>query len=186
MVTIFGLWLPILLSAILCFFMSSLVHMIFKWHSKDHQALPNEDAALKALRDAGISKGSYVFPFPGKGKSWTSPEMAEKYAQGPMGFLEVMPLGPPQMGKSLMKWFIYLLVVGAGVAWVLSLTMVRGADYILIFRTVALTSGLAYVVPNVVPSIWRGQTVLATSMFILDGILYSLLTAGAFSWLWPR
>ena len=186
MVSVMSLWLPALISAVLCFFLSSLVHMVFKWHNKDHQAIPQEDRVLKSMRDAGITKGSYAFPWPGEGQSWGSPDMLERYQQGPSGFLRVLPLGPPQMGKSLMQWFAYLLLVGFGVAWILSLTMSAGAAYKTVCQTVAISAGMAHILAQLVPFIWMGQPWRATLLHILDGVFYALLTAGSFAWLWPR
>jgi hypothetical protein len=41
-----SLWLPILLAAVGVFVVSSLIHMLFKWHNRDYRKLPNEDAPV--------------------------------------------------------------------------------------------------------------------------------------------
>ena len=35
-------------------------------------------------------------------------------------------------------------------------------------------------------SIWYGRSWRITIMYTLDGLIYALLTAGVFGWLWPR
>jgi hypothetical protein len=45
-----ALWLPILLSAVLVFVASSIIHMASRWHSGDWRRFSNEDAMLDALR----------------------------------------------------------------------------------------------------------------------------------------
>jgi len=44
------LWLPILLSAVFVFLVSSVLHMLIPIHCGDHDRLPDEDAMLAALR----------------------------------------------------------------------------------------------------------------------------------------
>jgi hypothetical protein len=41
--TLLSLWLPILLSAVVVFVISSLVHMVFKWHASDYRRADNEE-----------------------------------------------------------------------------------------------------------------------------------------------
>jgi hypothetical protein len=45
-----SLWLPILLSSVLVFIVSAIVHMVLKYHNKDYTRLPNEDAVRAAIR----------------------------------------------------------------------------------------------------------------------------------------
>ena len=62
MVGLTALWLPILLSAVLVFIMSSLIHMVFKWHQADYLELPDEDAALDTLSKQKLPPGMYTLP----------------------------------------------------------------------------------------------------------------------------
>ena len=43
------LWLPILVSAVIVFVVSSIIHMASPWHKGDYPKLPNEDKVLEAL-----------------------------------------------------------------------------------------------------------------------------------------
>ena len=45
---------------------------------------------------------------------------------------------------------------------------------------------LGYAVPPIVDSIWKSQRWSVTGKFIFDGVLYALVTAGSFAWLWPE
>ena len=45
-----ALWLPIVLSAVLVFVVSSIIHMVLRYHNSDYGRLPNEDAVRAALR----------------------------------------------------------------------------------------------------------------------------------------
>ena len=53
MVPIHALWLPILLSAVIVFIVSSIIHMALPVHKSDYRKLPDEEKALDALRATG-------------------------------------------------------------------------------------------------------------------------------------
>lgn len=180
-----ALWLPIVLSAVIVFVASSIMHMVLPYHRSDYEKLPDEDGVLAALRGAGLKRGLYVFPFTTH-KDMKSPAVIEKYKQGPVGMLTVFPSGPPVMPKFLGLWFAYCLLVGFFVAYLTAHTVVPGAYYLRVFRVVGTAAFLAYSLGNVSNSIWKGQTWSMTIKESIDGLVYALLTAGTFGWLWPR
>ena len=49
-----------------------------------------------------------------------------------------------------------------------------------------MISSQTYSLGLVQNAIWRGETWGVTFKHILDGLIYGLLTAGTFGWLWPR
>ena len=111
MVTIPSLWLPILLSAVLVFVASSLIHMVVKWHKSEYGTLPNEDEVRAAIRKSSPVPGKYVMPFCKDGKEMAAPEMQKKFADGPNVVMYVRENGAVQLGPFLGKWFAYTLVV---------------------------------------------------------------------------
>jgi hypothetical protein len=184
-VSLAALWLPILLSAIIVFVASSILHMLLPYHRGDYRQLPDEDKLRTALRSAGLTRGLYIFPF-GTQKDMKSPEMVEKYKQGPVGMMTVFPSGPPVMPKFLGMWFVYCLMIGFFVAYLAAHTVEFGARYPVVFRVVGTAAFLAYGLANLSNAIWKGQTWSVTLKELMDGLIYSLLTAGTFGWLWPR
>jgi hypothetical protein len=185
MVALTALWLPILLAAALVFIASSLLHMVLPIHKRDFKKVPGEDGLLGALREAKVTPGDYVFPCADDPKDTFSAEMMDKYEQGPNGFLTVMPAGKPNMGKLLVQWFAYCLVVSVLVAYVTGRTTGAGAEYLAVFRVAGTTSFIAYAMAHISDSIWQGQSWKLTFKYMFDGLVYGLLTAGAFGWLWP-
>ena len=63
MVPLTALWFPILLSAVIVFIASSIIHMLLPYHRSDYRRLPDEDKVLGMLRPIGLKRGLYVFPF---------------------------------------------------------------------------------------------------------------------------
>jgi hypothetical protein len=107
MVGIIELWLPILLSAVIVFVVSSIIHTVTPWHKSDYPKLPNEDKVMDALRPLAIPPGDYLMPCPSSSKELRSPEFLEKRKKGPVVVMTVMSSGPVSMGKNLLQWFLY-------------------------------------------------------------------------------
>ena len=185
MVPLATLWLPILLSAVIVFVASSIMHMLLPYHRGDYQKLPDEDKLLATLRAAGLKRALYVFPFCTH-KEMNSPAMIEKYKQGPVGMMTVFPSGPPVMPKFLSMWFAYCLITGFFVAYLTGHTVMPGAPYLAVFRVAGTAAFLSYGLGHVSDGIWKGQTWSFTIKEVIDGLVYGLLTAGTFGWLWPR
>lgn len=186
MVTIMSLWIPILLSAVIVFIASSILHMVLGYHRSDYKKLPNEESLLEAMRKETLQPGFYPFPYQSGPKEMKSPEMIEKFKKGPVGYVTVIPNGPPAMGKYLTMWFLFCLVIAIFVAYLTGRTMSPGADYLAVFRVAGTIAFLGYGVGQLMDSIWKGQPWSSTMKQVLDGFIYGLLTAGTFGWLWPR
>jgi len=187
MTTLVSLWLPILLSAVLVFVASSVIHMVLQIHKKDYMKLPDEARLLDALRGK-VPPGHYVFPCADSMKDMGSPEMQRKFAEGPVGSLIMRPNGMPFMGKALGQWFAFCVVVSVFVAYLTSLALPIGTkhEYMSVFRIAGTVAVLGYAFSNVTDSIWKGVSWAITLRFVFDGVVYGLVTAGTFAWLWPH
>lgn len=185
MVPLAALWLPIVLSAVIVFLASSIMHMVLPYHRSDYSQLPDEDKVRAALRAANLKRGLYVFPFCTH-KDMKSPALMEKYKQGPVGFLNIMPSEPPAMPKFLGQWFVFCLVIGFFVAYLAAHTLAPGTYYLAVFRVVGTAAFIGYGLGHLSNGIWKGQLWSTTFKEVFDGLIYALLTAGTFGWLWPR
>ena len=186
MVPITALWLPMLLSAVIVFVASSIIHMVLPMHKSDYRKLPEEDRVLEAMRAAGVTPGRmYHFPYTTH-KEMKSPEAVERFKHGPVGLLTVIPSGPPAMGKYLGQWFLYCVVICIFVAYLTGRTRSPGTPYLEVFRVAGTTAFLGYAGAQIQDSIWKGQSWSVTSKHVFDGLIYGLLTAGTFGWLWPK
>ena len=185
MVSIPSLWLPILGSAVLVFVASSIIHMMLPYHWNDFGSVPSEDDVMEALRKFSIPPGDYVIPRAATPKDMGSPAFIEKATKGPVAFVTVVPSGPPAMGASLAQWFVYCVVVGVLAAYVSGRTLAAGASYLEVFRFAGTTAFIAYAVGLWQDSIWYKRAWSTTVKNTFDGLVYALLTAGMFGWLWP-
>ncbi len=185
MVPLASLWLPIVLSAVIVFVASSIMHMLLKYHQGDYRKLPEEENVRAALRTAGVTRGLYMFPFC-KHEEMKSPEMAEKWKQGPNGILNIMAPGMPQMPKFLGQWFGYCLLLNFFVAYLAAHTMEAGTPYLQVFRVVGTAGFIGYGLGIISNGIWKGVPWSMVIKEVIDGLVYGLLTAGTFGWLWPK
>ncbi len=181
-----SLWLPILVSSVIVFVASSIIHMASPWHKSDYPKVPNEDKVMDTLRPLAIPPGDYMIPRPSSRQDMQSPEFAEKLKKGPVMIVTVLPNGPRGMGKYLVQWFLYSIVVGFLAAYVAGRALPLGAEYLRVFRFVGATAFIAYSVALWQMSIWYHRSWLTTFKGTVDGLIYGLLTAGTFGWLWPR
>jgi len=185
MVSIMDLWLPILLSAVIVFLASSLLHMVLKYHKSDYTGMPGEDNVMEAMRREGVGPGDYFMPHCADTAAMKDPAWIAKCEKGPSGIITILPSGPPNMGKSLVLWFVYSLVVGVLVAYVTGRTVAAGAEYLVVHRVAGVAAFLAYAGAQPMNSIWKGQKWSSTIKNIVDGLIYAGLTGGTFGWLWP-
>lgn len=184
-VALTDLWLPILLSAVGVFVVSSILHMVLPVHKGDAGEMPGEAQILEVMRSHGVNPGQYMFPCPKSMKAMGSPEMIAKYEQGPVGQLNVMRPGVPSMGRSLGLWFVYSLLVGVLAAYTATMALPRGADYMLVFRLVSTVAVAGYAIGVVNDTIWKGVRWCVTLKYVVDGLFYALVTGGVFASLWP-
>ena len=184
MTAIAALWLPILVSAVLVFVASSIIHMTPLWHRNECPAPPDQDRVQDALRPFNLKPGEYMLPRAKSMKDCNAPEFVEKLTRGPVLVMTVVPNGPMKMSKPLVQWFIYTVVVSILAAYVAGATLAPDAPYLTVFRVAGTTAFIAYAVGLWQQSIWYSRPWSTTLKLTFDGLIYGLLTGGAFGWLW--
>jgi hypothetical protein len=180
------LWLPILLSSVLVFVASFIIHMALPWHKGDYAKLPDEEKAMNSLRPFAPPPGDYMVPRCSSMDEMKSPEFAEKLNRGPVMILTVMPNGPVPMGRNLTLWFLYLVVVSFFAAYVTCHAIPSWAGHARVIRFTGVTSFLGYSAALWQMSIWYRRSWSTTIKSTVDGFIYAALTAVTFGWLWPR
>ena len=186
MIPLTVLWLPILLSTVIVFFASFIMHMVLAYHKRDYRTLPDEDRVTDALRSAGVKPGpAYFFPY-FSFKEMKSAPVIEKMKRGPVGLLTVLPSGPPAMGKNLVQWFLYCVVISIFAAYLSGRTLAPETAFLQVFRVVGTIAFLGYGAAHAQESIWSGRSWVVTLKHLFDSVIYAALTGGTFGWLWPK
>ncbi len=182
-VSLAALWLPILASGFAVFVVSSLIWAVIQYHNSDWQKLPDEDAARAALK--GVPVGQYALPHAADNAAKADEAWQAKYREGPVAMLTIVPHGDLSMGKQLGQWFVYCVIISIFVAYIAGSTLAAGADYLKVFQVTSTTTLLAHGGAAGLNMIWFGHTVGRTVKDIFDALVYGLVTAGIFGWLWP-
>ena len=183
MVSITALWLPILLSAAVVWVLSAIVWMAL-WHKNDFKKLPDEDAVRVALKGQNPQPGQYWLPWADQ-QAMKEEAVKQKYQEGPVAIVTLMPAGIPPMGRNMALSFVYYLVAGIFVAYIASRHLAPGVDYLAAFRLTSVVAFLAYGFGIVQDAIWFGRPWGFSLKIWVDALIYGLFTGGVFGWLWP-
>jgi hypothetical protein len=186
MVPLTSLWVPVLLSAVIVFVASAIAHMVLPFHRKDWRGLPSEAEAMDALRRLNIPPGDYMMPHGEGPSSMKDPAFVERMTKGPVAIMTVMKSGPPRMTSELVQWFLFCVLVSVFAGYVASRAVGVGGDYLSVFRFAGTVAFAAYALRGWPESIWYKRSWGTTLRDTVDGLVYALLTAGTFGWLWPR
>jgi hypothetical protein len=186
MTALSALWLPIVLSTVLVFVASSIIHMLLPWHKSDYPKMPNEEKAMDALRPLAIPPGDYMMPRCETSQEMHSPEFVEKLKRGPVMVMTVLPNAPFPMARNLVLWFIYCAVVSIFAGYIAGRALPAGSPYLHVFQLVGASAFAGYVLALWQMWIWYRRAISITLKASIDGLIYAMLTAGTFGWLWPH
>jgi len=160
--------------------------MVLPFHRKDYGRVPSEDDVMAALRKFSIAPGDYFIPCATGPADMKTPEYKKKVEQGPLVIMTVLGSNAYAMGRRLVQWFLFTVVVAIFAAYVASRTLAPGTAYITVFRIAGTVAFAGYALGLWPNSIWYSRKWSTTLMSTFDGLIYALLTAGFLGWLWPR
>jgi hypothetical protein len=174
------LWLPILVSAVVVFVASSVLHMLLTYHKADFRKLPGEDAVAAAMRKENPAPGRYMLPHCESHKEFQDPAVVEKFTKGPVAQITVMPSGPPAMGKNLAQWFAFCVLVGFVCAYVARHAVGAEGGGMPIMRITGTVAFVGYGMSSIIDSIWHAVPWSSTARALVDGLIYAILTGLTF------
>jgi len=177
------LWLPILLAGIAVFIVSSLIWAVIQYHNSDWRPLDDENAARTALK--GMPSGQYAIPYAADNRARADESWQQKYREGPVAMITIVAHGNVNMAGKLIQWLVYCLVISVFVAYVAGSTLSAGSDYLKVYQVTSTVAFLAYGGMTGIRKIWFGQPAGSAVKDLVDALVYGLLTAGFFGWLWP-
>ena len=181
-----ALWQPIVLSAVLVFILSAIIHMVLKYHNSDYSRLPNEDAVRAAIRSGNPEPAAVRLPLRGRDEGdGVAGDEAEVHRGADRGALP-QAAGPFTMGPALTQWFLFTLMVSLFVAYVAAHSIPPGAEYLHVFRVVGAVAFLAYAAASCRRRSGWGSPGRSRRRRCSTGCSTALVTAGTFGWLWPE
>jgi hypothetical protein len=174
------LWIPILVSAAFVWVASFLVHMVLPFHKKDWKRLPDEGKVSDAL--TGVPAGNYMFPY-GTMADMKDPAFIEKQKRGPNGTITLWP-GMVNMGQNLVLTLLSYILIGIFVAYIAWHAFLgESPEYLDVFRITGAGAFMANGLGMIPWTIWYRSINLPVCL--VDALIYALVTAGTFGWLWP-
>lgn len=185
MTSLMSLVIPTIVSAVFVFIASSVIHMATKWHNDEYPMVPNQGKIMDAIKALGLPPGDYMFPKPKDMADMKSPEFVAMAEKGPLT-MTLMPAGPMAMGPTMANWFLYSVIVSLFAGYVASAALPPGTAYLKVFQIVGTSAFMAYAFALWPLKIWYRRSTKITVKATIDGLVYALLTAGTFGWLWPK
>ena len=182
------LWLPIVLSTLLCLAISWLAWTVLPHHRAEFMRLPTEPDVLDALRKEPPPPGSYRFPFANR-REMDRADVKVAFERGPVGFITIAGRHRPPVPTLVMQAALYFLVVSCavgGVAWLAAPAHKFGAPATVIAPVTFVVTLLAYAAASVPDSVWLGRSWRAYLAQLLDATACAAATAALFTWLWPQ
>lgn len=179
--SVLDLWLPILLAGLATHIASTIAWTVMPHHKPEWNKLPVEDDLLDFLDQKQVAPEQYLFPYSEDGKEMSSPEFQEKMKTCCRGMLILWP-SPPNMGKAIGLTLAFFMVAALLIGYLASIAFEPGEDRMVVFRLVFM-AGLLCHAAGPFPGVFWFRKYFA--MEVVDGIVYALITAALFAWLWP-
>jgi hypothetical protein len=180
--SVFDLWLPILLTGIATHVASFIAWMVLPHHKPEWKKLPVEDDLLDFLDEHHVPAEQFLFPFCDDPKQMGSPEFVEKMNTRCRGYLVLWPQ-PPSMGKSIGLTLGYFFVAAFLIGYIASIAFMPGEVNKMQVFALTFTAGiLCHALSPFPAAFWFPQKV---AMQVADGVVFALITAALFTWLWP-
>lgn len=175
-----SLLIPVLLSAVALFFASFLSWMVLQLHRDDWIKIEQEDQFLESLKAMNLPRGSYMFPGCKNSEEMKSEEYQRKWKAGPCGIITVF--SEVNMGRNLGLTFLYFLVVSFALAYLSTIALSPGAEFITVFKFMTLAGLLTFLSAIVQHAIWFHNRIVG---HIIESVLYAVIVGLIFGFLWP-
>ncbi len=181
MVSLSALWLPIIVAALTVFSAGFILYMVLPHHRTDFRPIPQEEDFQHFVGEMDLGCGQYAFPH--KHAGGQSADEA-KLTAGPAGIF-LLGKSSTGMARKFILHFAHILVISFMAAYMGSASLPAGVEYLKVFQVVGTAAFLGYAGAVAMYSIWYYFSWSFTLKYVADGLVYAMLTAGVFGWLWP-
>ena len=180
-VELISLFFPVLLTTVALFISGFLCWAILPNHKPDWQKLPNEDEFLDAIAELNLPRGNFAYPHAMDQQSMESDTYKRAVERGTFGTVQVWGEAP-KMGTNLIRQVVYLLVTNSCLAYLSTLALPAGADFMQVFRFVATAALLTFTVAVVPGTIWFKNRLTG---YLIDGVIQAVIVGAIFGSMWP-
>jgi hypothetical protein len=188
MISVADLWLPILVSSVVVFFLAMLAWTVSPHHKPDVKPLGRgvEDKVMDLVKSSNIKPGMYMFPHCGGGEKGyhKSEEYQAKWKGGCIGNLNVYP-GVPSMGRNMAFSFIANILTSVFVAYLAGLALNTATEGMMVMRFTGVAAVGFYGLGGLMGAIWFGASTRSFITNAVDAIVYGVATGAVFMFLWP-
>ena len=172
--TVYELWLPILVAGIGVHIASFLAWVVLPHHKPEWVHLPLEDSLEGAIKSSGATAGNqYMLHNAG-----ADPEKDPGACRGMLILWDFTP----SMGRNILLTLVYFLCISFLIGYLASFTLGAEASFRNVFRFALTVALMVYTFGGLPHAIWFRRRVL---MDMLDGVVYAVITGLAFAMLWP-
>ncbi|EMI46078.1 hypothetical protein [Rhodopirellula sp. SWK7] len=178
--SVFDLWLPILLSGLATHILSTLNWMVFPHHKPEWTKLPSEDQLQDLVVLEKIPPGQYMLPFCDRPDEMKSEAFKGKQAKC-TGML-ILWDAPINMGTAIAKTIAFFFVAAFVIGYLASLALAPGASFGKVIQFVATAGLLTHCAAHFPHVFWFKRRI---AMEILDGVVYAAVTGLVFAFFWP-
>ena len=180
-----ALWLPILVAAAAVWVASIILWAVLApWHGPDMKKAPDPEAFDRAIASLNLPPGHYFEPQAAQGESMNAETLKARYERGPWVALTVRG-ARPNMGALMAGSFLVALLVCVFIAYVAFLALPRGAAFGEVFRVAGACAVLGFAFGGTTNDLWLGKPPRWFLTNAVDAVVFALITAGVFAWLWP-
>ncbi|MCM2372631.1 hypothetical protein [Aporhodopirellula aestuarii] len=178
--TVFDLWLPIVLSGLATHILSTLNWMVFPHHKPEWQKLPAEDQLQDMVVLEKIPAGQYMLPFTDRPEEMKSEAFQGKQAKC-TGML-ILWERPINMMSAIGKTIAFFMVAAFVIGYLASLALAPGASFGTVMQFVVTAGLLTHCAAHFPHVFWFKRRI---AMELLDGVVYAVVTGLIFAIVWP-
>ncbi|TWT88993.1 hypothetical protein Mal64_24840 [Pseudobythopirellula maris] len=178
--SVFALWLPILLAGLATHVASFLAWVVLPHHKPEWKEFPHEDELQDWLAERNAPPDQYLLPMCSEMSETKTSEYAAKLDK-PHGMLLLWG-HKPNIGKNIGMTLAYFLVASFCLGYLATLALAPGEGFFPVFRFVTTAGIMTYCFAKIPGVIWFRQKVL---MDLVDGAAYAVIAGVIFAALWP-
>lgn len=178
--SVFDLWLPIVVSGFATHILSTIAWMLLPHHKPEWKQLPVEDEFLEWISERKVPADQYMIPFAQSPDQMNSDAYLQK--QGKCKGMMVIWETPPNIAKAVGLTLAFFFIAAFVIGYLASLALLPGESFSRVIQFVTTVGLLAHCAAKFPHVFWFRRRI---AMEVLDGVVYAFATGLIFALLWP-